>query len=60
VRACPPQEGFERVNLPGELERERAAQRRQDGIVIDEMIWDGIAQAARKVGIDLTVSGLTP
>jgi LDH2 family malate/lactate/ureidoglycolate dehydrogenase len=60
VRACPPQEGFERVSLPGELERERAAQRRQDGIVIDEMIWDGIAQAARKVGIDLTVSGLTP
>ena len=52
VRACPPQEGFERVNLPGELERERAAQRRQDGIVIDETIWDGIAEAAGKVGID--------
>jgi hypothetical protein len=52
VRACPPQKGFERVNLPGELERERAAQRRQDGIVIDETIWDGIAEAAGKVGID--------
>jgi LDH2 family malate/lactate/ureidoglycolate dehydrogenase len=57
VRACPPREGFERVSLPGELERERAAQRRQDGIVIDEKIWDGIAEAARKVGIEL--SGLS-
>jgi LDH2 family malate/lactate/ureidoglycolate dehydrogenase len=53
VRACPPQKGFERVDLPGEMERERAARRRRDGIVVDDKIWDGIAQAARKVGIDL-------
>ena len=53
VRACPPQKGFERVSLPGELEREGAARRRRDGIAVDEKIWDGIAQAARKVGIDL-------
>ena len=53
VRACPPQEGFERVDLPGELERSRAAQRRQDGLVIDDAIWDGIVQAARKVGIEV-------
>ena len=52
VRDCPPQEGFERVSLPGELERERASGRRQDGIVIDDKIWAGIAEAARKVGID--------
>lgn len=52
VRDCPPQEGFERVSLPGELERERAARRHRDGIVIDDKIWAGIAEAARKVGID--------
>lgn len=52
VRACPPQKGFERVSLPGELERERAARRRREGIVIDDKIWAGIAEAARKVGID--------
>ena len=53
VRACPPQAGFERVELPGELEREWAVQSRRKGIVIDDKIWDGIAQAAQKVGIDL-------
>ena len=52
VRACPPQAGLERVSLPGELERDRAARRRRDGIVIDDRIWDGIAEAARKVGIE--------
>ena len=52
VRDCPPQEGFERVSLPGELERERAARRRQAGIVVDDKIWGGIAEAARKVGIE--------
>ena len=53
VRACPPQEGFERVDLPGEMERQHAAQRRRGGIAVDEKIWDGIAQAACKVGINL-------
>jgi LDH2 family malate/lactate/ureidoglycolate dehydrogenase len=53
VRACPPQKGFERVSVPGELERERAAQRRRDGIAVDDAIWTGIGEAARTVGIDL-------
>ena len=52
VRACPPQKGFERVSLPGELERDQAARRRRDGIAVDDKIWEGIVAAARKVGID--------
>jgi hydroxycarboxylate dehydrogenase B len=52
VRASPPQEGFERVSLPGELERERADRRRREGIAVDDRIWRGIVEAARKVGIE--------
>ncbi len=54
VRACPPQDGFERVSLPGELERDEATRRRRDGIAVDDQIWQGIAEAARKVGIDVS------
>jgi len=52
VRDCPPLDGFERVILPGELERERAARGRREGIVVDDRIWAGIAEAARTVGIE--------
>ena len=52
VRACPPQKGFERVSLPGELERDEATRRRRDGIAVDDLIWHGIAEAASRVGID--------
>ena len=52
VRGCPPQEGFERVAVPGELERDRAARRRREGIAINAEIWTRLTEAARKVGIE--------
>lgn len=47
-----PAEGFDRVRLPGDPERESLAQRLADGIPIDANTWADIGAAAASVGLD--------
>jgi hydroxycarboxylate dehydrogenase B len=52
IRSTPPAEGFDRVRLPGDPERESAAQRSAEGIPIDDNTWREIREAASSVGLD--------
>jgi uncharacterized oxidoreductase len=49
--ASPPREGFDRVRIAGEPERERRAERLASGIEIDRVTWSEIERAAEKVGL---------
>ena len=51
VKAVPPQEGFDEVCLPGELEARRAEDRRRAGVPIDPEVWAGITEAV--AGLDV-------
>jgi LDH2 family malate/lactate/ureidoglycolate dehydrogenase len=49
IRACPPAEGFSKVEVPGE--RERECRRRSAGIIrIPEATWGQITDLARQLG----------
>lgn len=50
VTASPPQDGVERVLVPGEPERLCRAQRERDGIPLDPMTWAELIDAARLAG----------
>ncbi|MEO1090994.1 MAG: malate/lactate/ureidoglycolate dehydrogenase [Pseudomonadota bacterium] len=51
VKASPPAPGTDRVLLPGEPEARQRAERRRDGIPVDEMTMTQIVEAADSVGI---------
>jgi uncharacterized oxidoreductase len=50
LRHSPPAPGSEGVVLPGEPERAARAQRKREGIAIDDATWQEIVEAGRKVG----------
>jgi uncharacterized oxidoreductase len=52
IRHTPPAEGFDRVRLPGDPERESAALRSAEGIPLDDGTWAQIREAALSVGLD--------
>jgi uncharacterized oxidoreductase len=52
IRGTAPAEGFDRVRLPGDPERESAARRAADGIPIDDATWAQLREAALSVGLD--------
>jgi uncharacterized oxidoreductase len=52
IRATPPAEGFDRVRLPGDPERESLAARSAAGIPIDDNTWREIREAGLSVGLD--------
>lgn len=52
VTASPPREGFDRVRLAGEPERESRAKRMQAGVPVDATTWQEILAAAKKLGVD--------
>jgi uncharacterized oxidoreductase len=52
VAAVPPAQGFDRVRLPGEPERETEARRRRGGIPVTEGTWAELAAAAASVGVE--------
>jgi uncharacterized oxidoreductase len=52
IRSTAPAEGFDRVRLPGDPERESTALRLADGIPIDDGTWAQIRDAALRVGLD--------
>ncbi len=51
VTSGPTAEGFDKVRLAGEPERETKARRLQDGIPVDTTTWGDIIAAAEKVGM---------
>jgi uncharacterized oxidoreductase len=52
ISGTAPAEGFDRVRLPGDPERESRAERLANGIPIDDNTWAQIKQAAVSVGIN--------
>jgi uncharacterized oxidoreductase len=52
VTASPPREGFDRVRLAGEPERESRARRMVAGVPVDATTWREILNAAEKLGVD--------
>ncbi|MEO8248781.1 MAG: malate/lactate/ureidoglycolate dehydrogenase [Burkholderiales bacterium] len=50
LRSGPTGEGFDKVRIAGEPEREARAERARTGIEVDDATWAEIAQAAAKVG----------
>ncbi len=51
MRASPVREGFDRVRIAGDPERESRAERLVSGIPVDETTWREIGTAAEKVGL---------
>ena len=51
IRACPPADGFDKVLMPGDMEREARKVRSRDGIPIDPDVWQTIVEAGEMVGI---------
>jgi len=54
LKSSTPAVGMDKVRLPGEPERESMAERRADGIPIDDQSWTQICDAAGKAGVPLT------
>ncbi|MDE1949381.1 MAG: malate/lactate/ureidoglycolate dehydrogenase [Burkholderiales bacterium] len=52
VRASPPREGFEAVQLAGEAERAWKKRRSAEGVPVDATTWDEILGAAESLGVD--------
>ena len=51
LTSTPPAEGFDRVYYPGELEHLRAAQKRQDGVEIEDATWERLRALADEYGL---------
>jgi uncharacterized oxidoreductase len=52
VKASPPEDGFDRVRVAGEPERECRAQRLASGIPVDEGTWNELRTSAARLGCD--------
>lgn len=52
LQSTAPADGFDRVRVPGEPERESLSLRSERGIPIDNNSWSGIVAAAERVGVD--------
>ena len=52
LRNCPPAPGYERVEIPGEREREHRDRTRDDGIAIPRQTWQQIRDLAVELGVD--------
>ncbi len=52
VKASPPREGYDRVRVAGEPEREARARRLAEGLPVDATTWRDIVAAAGRLGVD--------
>ena len=52
VKGAAPRNGFDRVRIPGEPEKEAMAKRSANGIPIDDNTWQAVLDAARQAGMD--------
>ena len=51
VKGAAPRNGFDRVRVPGEPEKEAMAKRSAQGIPIDDNSWQAVLDAARQAGV---------
>jgi uncharacterized oxidoreductase len=51
LRALPPREGFDRVQLAGDAERATRARREAEGVPVDATTWREILEAAASLGV---------
>ncbi len=51
IRKSPPAAGFEKVEIPGEREREMESRNRPLGIAIPEKTWEQIGALAKRLGV---------
>ncbi|GAA1159275.1 Ldh family oxidoreductase [Kribbella jejuensis] len=58
VRGSATAPGVNRLYLPGEIEAERAAQQRRNGVLIERSGLDGLLAAARAVGVVVPAGGV--
>ncbi len=49
LRDCPPAPGFERVEIPGEREREHRQRTRDDGIALPRKTWEQIKRLSERL-----------
>lgn len=53
MRELPLAPGFERVTLPGEIEAERAVERRANGVPLDAAVLDDLRELSAQTGVPL-------
>lgn len=51
-RSCATVEGVEKITLPGDPERTVAAQKRSEGLPLDEGNWQQLVQLAERLGVE--------
>lgn len=51
LRAAPPAQGYHRVRLPGDVERETRADRERAGILVPEGIWAQLTSLSEVLGV---------
>jgi len=51
VRSCPRVEGVSEIVLPGDPERRLAAQRRKEGIFLDDENWNALVKLGQQLGV---------
>jgi hydroxycarboxylate dehydrogenase B len=47
----PPGQGFDKLRIAGDPEREARIQRERDGVIVDDQTWADIVKAAKSVGL---------
>ena len=52
LKSLPRAEGVDAIYLPGEVERNTAAERRRDGIPLPEKTWNALLETASKVDLE--------
>lgn len=60
VRGCPPIEGVEEIQLPGDPERRLLVERQAKGIPLDEGNWSQLTALAERLGVKLPSFDLEP
>jgi len=57
IKSAPPAPGFGAVLLPGEPEQQTAAQRRANGVPLDEGTWAQMVAEATRLGVSVPLYG---
>jgi uncharacterized oxidoreductase len=53
IKSCPLAPGFDEILMPGEIESRTHERRLREGIPVDDVTWNQILEAARRVGADI-------
>jgi LDH2 family malate/lactate/ureidoglycolate dehydrogenase len=51
IKALPRNEGVSEIFLPGEIEQRRRAERKADGIPVEDVVYEELRELGRKYGV---------